>query len=124
MFQLYSLDVIASCCFGIDTNSVEEPDNQFLTSLKFIFKNTFNPNLKFLFLGKKTKALTYFSCNKYINSNFCLKKVLFPTIAIYLSNKGFIEFFASKSFRFVHELSNEIIQRRRNKLEVRKMFDN
>ncbi len=47
---------------------------------------------------------------------------MFPRLSIYLSNKGCIEFFASESFGFVRKVTNEIIQRRRQHLEVRNDF--
>ena len=50
-FGSYSLDVISSCCFGMDINSLSDPNNEFLKNLQKIFSSgTRNP--KFILLCK------------------------------------------------------------------------
>jgi hypothetical protein len=54
-FGCYSLDVIASCCFGVDTNSIKDQENDFIRNMKIILSNTLETNPKFLLIGKNTK---------------------------------------------------------------------
>ena len=44
-FGSYTLDVISSCCFGIEINAIKDPENVFLKNLQQVFANTRNPKL-------------------------------------------------------------------------------
>lgn len=48
----FTLDVISSCCFGMDINSISDPNNEFLKNLQIIFNEGFNLNLKFIIICK------------------------------------------------------------------------
>ncbi|CAF1050982.1 unnamed protein product, partial [Brachionus calyciflorus] len=93
-----SLDVICSCCFGFSIDSIKEPDNEVIQHLKkmFVGSNTADPRLILL--------------------------VLFPSLAIYLAQKGMLEVVPKKSLEFLKSLTFSIIERRKNKTEFREDF--
>ncbi|CAF0846127.1 unnamed protein product [Brachionus calyciflorus] len=98
VFSCFSLDVISSCCFGISTNSLDDPDNEFIQHVQKFFENSVRFDSKLV--------LIFF----------------FPKLAGYLSQKGLIEFFPMKTLRFFEEFINSVIHRRKNKLEIRDDF--
>lgn len=56
--------------------------------------------------------------NKNFKFKFAYFTVLFPTIGKILSNLNMIEFFPLKPLKFLGQVTNEIINRRKQKLEV------
>lgn len=50
-----TLDVIACCAFGIDTNSVRDPTSVFLAKCRGVFQQS--ENIQSTFLGKKVLPL-------------------------------------------------------------------
>nr|AHL88979.1 cytochrome p450 3044A1 [Brachionus koreanus] len=98
LFSGFTLDVISSCCFGVSTNSINEPDNEFIVHMQKIFRNSVRPDPKIMLL------------------------FFFPKLAGFLCKKGLIEFFPMKSLKFFENFINMIIERRKNKLETRDDF--
>nr|QEV83804.1 cytochrome P450 [Brachionus rotundiformis] len=98
LFSGFTLDVISSCCFGVSTNSINEPDNEFITHMQKIFRNSVKPDPKIMLL------------------------FFFPRLAAFLVKRGLIEFFPIKTLKFFEDFINMIIERRKNKLETRDDF--
>nr|APA31878.1 cytochrome p450 01657 [Brachionus plicatilis] len=98
LFSGFTLDVISSCCFGVSTNSINEPENEFIQHMHQIFRNSVRADPKIILL------------------------FFFPKLAAFLSKRGLIEFFPMKSLKFFENFINLIIERRKNKLETRDDF--
>nr|UOU03277.1 cytochrome P450 3044A1/2 [Brachionus rubens] len=98
LFSGFTLDVISTCCFGVSTNSINDPNTEILYHAQQIFKNSisFDPKILLIFF--------------------------FPEFSGYLSRKKMIEFFPNKSLQFFENFTNEVIKRRKNKLEKRDDF--
>lgn len=73
-FGCYSLDVISSCCFGIDMNSVKGQKSEFIKNLQIILENTLGKNPKFLLLG--IGNIRFYNFIFIFILNFILKSVL------------------------------------------------
>ena len=48
----YSLDVISSCCFGVDANSIKDPNNEFIKHLRKLTTRSTFQIIKILFMSK------------------------------------------------------------------------
>ncbi len=48
VFGSLTLDVISSCLFGFETNSIQDPNNEFIKNLKTFFGTTLSPKFAFL----------------------------------------------------------------------------
>ncbi|RNA30710.1 Cytochrome P450, partial [Brachionus plicatilis] len=98
LFSGFTLDVISSCCFGVSTNSINQPDNEFIQHMHQIFRNSIRADPKMMLL------------------------FFFPKLAAFLIKRGLVEFFPIKSLKFFENFINLIIERRKNKLETRDDF--
>lgn len=95
-FGSYTLDVISSCCFGIEINAIKDPENVFLKNLQQVFANARSPKLFLVFM--------------------------FPRLSKFLSQNGLVEFFPMAPFKFLESATIQIINRRRSKEEYREDF--
>lgn len=69
-FGCYSLDVISSCCFGVDTNSIKDQDSEFIKNMQLILNNTLETNPAFLLIGKCLLSIRSL-INRYLRFQFC-----------------------------------------------------
>ena len=51
-YSLYTIDIISTCCFGIEINSTEDPDSEIIKHLNGLFKSDLNNNPKLLLVCK------------------------------------------------------------------------
>ena len=57
-FGSYTLDVISSCCFGMDINSINGPNNEFLKNLQILFSGlSRNPKLILICKNRPIKSI-------------------------------------------------------------------
>jgi Sec7-like guanine-nucleotide exchange factor len=75
-FGSYSLDVISSCCFGIDTNSIKDPNNEFVKHLSQFTNRNFKETIKVILLSelKYLKSCLFASYDSQLK---CKKKAFF-----------------------------------------------
>lgn len=95
-FGCYSLDVIASCCFGVDTNSIKDQDNDFIRNMKIILHNSLETNPKFLLIA------------------------FFPQLAGFLSQHNMMDFFPKKNFQMLSDFTMDLIKRRKERKDERR----
>ena len=107
--------MISSCLFGFETNSFENPDNEFIKHLKAAFSSSFSIKLVLI---RKLELVPPKSSKM---ADFCLLliKVTFPRFSKFLAEYGIVSFISPKTLNFLKDVSQEIIERRRAKLEVR-----
>lgn len=90
----------------------DDKNNIFLYHLKKVFDTSVSLSPKLIML---CKYVYYFHKNNNLKHFF---KVLFPKISAFLSKKGLVEFFPQESLRFFQDFIDQVIERRKNKLEV------
>jgi len=91
------LDVVSNCAFGVDTNSIKEPDNLFLKHLKNLNIDSFPKFQMFLF-------------------------AVFPKLALYLDENNIFSLVPPESIDYIKEITNQIISKRKNGIEKREDF--
>jgi cytochrome P450 len=96
-FGAYTLDIICSCCFGIEVNSLNDPDNEFIKNVTRANKiNLKDPRLLLLFL--------------------------FPKFTKFLYTRNLIKLNDKEAFAYLTDITNQVIERRKSKQEVREDF--
>ena len=111
----FTLDNIASCLFGIETNSLQNENAVFINHLKKFF----TVNLANLFFLVLRKCLLIFSFSIIVF--FIYKIVISPRLAGYLGTKGF-SLFPRDAVIYTTNIVNQILSRRRQHLERRNDF--
>ena len=51
-FSSYSLHIVSSCCFGIEIDTINDPDNEFFKQLNIAFSSTLGKNPKLMLVCK------------------------------------------------------------------------
>ena len=109
----YTLDNIASCLFGVETNSLQNENGTLVTHLKKFF-DLGARNLLFIVICKIVlNEDTYFSV--------FLNLVISPRFGAYLQKKG-ISIFPMDAVNYTTNIVNQILSRRRQHLERRNDF--
>ncbi len=108
----YTLDNIASCLFGIETNSLQNENGTLINHLK-----------KFLnFSIKNILFLVFCECIPItIIIIIFVRIVLSPRLSAFLSKKGY-SMFPMDAVNYITDLLNQILSRRRQHLERRNDF--
>ena len=108
--------MISSCCFGVDTNSIKDPNNEFIKNLRKLTSRSFFTIIKVLVIGKILHTLI-----RFLNNNDEKLVVLFPkffTALNRITNSNMIDFVPRGSGEYIEKISNQIIQNRKNGIEV------
>jgi len=92
VFGSYTLDIIASCCFGVKTDALNDPDHLLIKCFKEIFG-----------LSLTAKFIVV---------------LLSPSFASTLQKWGLVEFVPSKPFNYLKTYTGEIIQRRKKQTRI------
>ena len=111
---MFTLDNIASCLFGIETNSLQ---NENVTLINYL-KKFFNRGLSNIILFIYCK---YFSTKMTILTFLYFKIVISPQLAKYFGKKGY-SMFPKDAVDYTTNLLNQILARRRQHLERRNDF--
>ena len=110
-FQKLTFDVICSTCFGVQTDSIKNPNDPFTKAIKdsVCFELTF---------GLVFAGLNIYLPN-YKNNTVSLFTAIFPKLAKKLSDWNICEFVVSKkSIDFIQQFVEILINSRRNKEKV------
>lgn len=96
LFQKMTFDVIVSCCFGVQTDSINNPDDIILHHLKKLLEGQLSIKV--------------------------LLAIIFPKLMKYLFKNGYTEHFPQKTIDFFVDLTEMTIKRRKNKEQHRSDF--
>jgi hypothetical protein len=115
----YTLDNIASCLFGIETNSLQNENVTLINHLKSFFK----VNLASLFILVLRKCISIKISNLiFIYCCFLIRKIVIsPRLAKYLTKKGY-SMVPYTAVNYITNIVNQILTRRREYLERRNDF--
>lgn len=80
MFGSFTLDVISSCCFGIELNSIKEKDSLYLKHIQALFDKPLSENPAIAMFGK---YVSHFFVISNLNSNLDLKKHCFQILLMF-----------------------------------------
>jgi hypothetical protein len=115
----YTLDNIASCLFGIETNSLQNENVTLINHLKAFFQ----VNLSSLFILVIRKCISI-KINNLIFIHYCFlicKIVISPRLASYLAKKGY-SMLPYNAVNYITNIINQVLTRRRQYLEKRNDF--
>jgi hypothetical protein len=110
----YTLDNIASCLFGIETNSLQNENVTLINHLKKFF----TPNLANIFILVACKCISMKISNHCV---FLYKIVISPRLASYLGKKGY-SMLPRDAVNYITNIITQVLTRRRQHLERRNDF--
>jgi len=96
-FGAYTLDIISTCCFGVEVCSLKNPNNEIVKCLKSINSSDFT-SPKFLLL------------------------FMFPKFSTFLSKHRLVDFFDWKSLNFLTSVTKSVLDKRKSGEEFREDF--
>ena len=106
---MLTFDIIASCGFGIDADSINNPNDLVLKNLNSLLEGQLSVKV----LLARMSRFSLFGLLFYF-----FFKVLFPKLMLRLFKTGIIEHIPKKAIEFFVELVEITIQRRRLKEQV------
>ncbi len=114
VFGGFTIDVISSCCFGIQTNAIKDKNSEFVKHLQALFPDNLFSRPIIILICK-----LYF-CILYVYPIFIFfrlilfdSKVLFPKLMAFFTSRKYLSAFPKESVEFFTNVSNSIIAKRK-----------
>lgn len=96
-FGSFTVDVISSCFFGIQTDSIKDPNNEYLQQIQKVFSTTVrNPKILMLFFA--------------------------PNLSNFMARHRLMEIYPREPMNFIKKLTYKVIEMRQSKQERREDF--